>query len=532
MMRNLPVDVARDLCADVVIAVSLASPAPETDDLLSAVSLAGRALDVMIDANQNAQIATLTERDVSIVVPMGDIGSAAFDRVPDAIPLGYAAARERVDALRRYSLPDAEYRAWQAAVVRPSAGRTRLADVRVRGLKRVNPEYVRQQLQTVKPGAEVDSSDIATDTGRIFALGDFERVEYRLTGPRDAQVLEIRPIEKSWGPDFVRFDLGLAANGDGVLQALLRADHTRTWLNPRGGTWSSAAQIGFQTLFETELYQPLDVRQRFFIRPQLQYERRIEDIYVDGDRTARYALQEGFAQFDVGLNLGTRAQVYAGLRSGLLEASIDTGSRAFPELDWQADSSFQLGAVYDTRDAVGLPTRGLLANARYSHSGSWFGGEQDYDLVEGVLVKSWPFRGDALSLVLGGGKELGGDLPVTELFQLGGIRTFPGLQRSELRGSAYWFTGTAYNWKLADIQSLFGQALYAGVRLQAGRVGGRLDSFAVDSGTRYGLSGSLSGRTPVGPFVVSLGYVADDSWQLQFALGRPIPEGSILDEIR
>jgi NTE family protein len=532
MMRNLPVDVARDLCADVVIAVSLASPAPETDDLLSAVSLAGRALDVMIDANQNAQIATLTERDVSIVVPMGDIGSAAFDRVPDAIPLGYAAARERVDALRRYSLPDAEYRAWQAAVVRPSAGRTRLADVRVRGLKRVNPEYVRQQLQTVKPGAEVDSSDIATDTGRIFALGDFERVEYRLTGPRDAQVLDIRPVEKSWGPDFVRFDLGLAANGDGVLQALLRADHTRTWLNPRGGTWSSAAQIGFQTLFETELYQPLDVRQRFFIRPQLQYERRIEDIYVDGDRTARYALQEGFAQFDVGLNLGTRAQVYAGLRSGLLEASIDTGSRAFPELDWQADSSFQLGAVYDTRDAVGLPTRGLLANARYSHSGSWFGGEQDYDLVEGVLVKSWPFRGDALSLVLGGGKELGGDLPVTELFQLGGIRTFPGLQRSELRGSAYWFTGTAYNWKLADIQSLFGQALYAGVRLQAGRVGGRLDSFAVDSGTRYGLSGSLSGRTPVGPFVVSLGYVADDSWQLQFALGRPIPEGSILDEIR
>jgi NTE family protein len=105
MMRNLPVDVARDLCADVVIAVSLASPAPETDDLLSAVSLAGRALDVMIDANQNAQIATLTERDVSIVVPMGDIGSAAFDRVPDAIPLGYAAARERVDALRRCPTP-------------------------------------------------------------------------------------------------------------------------------------------------------------------------------------------------------------------------------------------------------------------------------------------------------------------------------------------------------------------------------------------------------------------------------------------
>lgn len=532
MMRNLPVDVARGLCADVVIAVSLASPAPQTDDLLSAVTLAGRALDVMIDANQNAQIATLTATDVSIVVPMGDIGSAAFERVPDAIPLGYTAAQAQAGSLRRYSLPEADYRAWQAAVQRPAAGRTRLADVRVQGLDRVNPEYVRAQLKNVAPGAEVDTAAIVADTSRIFALGDFERVEYRLTGPRDAQVLEIRPIEKSWGPDFVRFDLGLAANGDGILQALLRADHTRTWLNARGGQWSSGAQIGFQTLFETELYQPLDVRQRFFVRPQLQYERRIEDIYVDGDRNARYALQEAFGQVDVGVNLGTRAQLYAGLRTGGIEASLDTGPDTFPELDWQRDSSVQVGAVYDTRDAVGLPTRGLFANARYASSGSWLGGEQDYRLMEGVLVKSLPFRGDALNLILGGGKETGGELPLTELFQLGGIRTFPGLQRSELRGTTYWFAGSTYNWKLTDLQSLFGQALYAGVRLQMGRMGNRLDAEFADSGTLYGLSGSLSGRTPVGPFILSLGYVADNSWQLQFALGRPIPEGSILDEIR
>src|SRR5690606_19796624 len=84
MMRNLPVDVARNLCADVVIAVSLASPPPKLEDLGSATTLAGRSLDVMIDANTRAQIASLSDRDVSIVVPMGDIGSAAFDRVPDA----------------------------------------------------------------------------------------------------------------------------------------------------------------------------------------------------------------------------------------------------------------------------------------------------------------------------------------------------------------------------------------------------------------------------------------------------------------
>jgi outer membrane protein assembly factor BamA len=147
-----------------------------------------------------------------------------------------------------------------------------------------------------------------------------------------------------------------------------------------------------------------------------------------------------------------------------------------------------------------------------------------------VVTKSFPWRGDALSFIAGGGAEISGELPVTEEFQLGGIRTFPGLRRGELRGDSYWFGGTAYNWKVAEIQSLFGQALYAGLRLQAGRMGSRIDN--VDDGTLYGIAGSLGGRTPVGPFVLSVGYVDNGSWQVQFALGRPIPEGSILDEIR
>jgi NTE family protein len=530
IMRNLPVDIARDLCADVVIAVSLSSPSPTADDLLSAVTLAGRALDVMIDANQKAQIATLTERDVSIVVLMGDIGSTAFERVPDAIPLGRAAALAQKDALLRYALPEQEYLAWRESVSRPASPPERLAQVNIHGLDRVNPDYVRAQLRNVAPAAEVTTAQIVEDTGRIFALGDFERVEYRITGPQDAHTLDIQPIEKSWGPDFVRFDLGLTANGDGTLQAVLRADHNRTWINPLGGEWHNAIQLGLQTMAQTDLYQPLDVRQRFFVQPSAQFEQSLEDIYDDGERIARYYLRELYGQLDFGMNLGTRAQIRAGLRSGWLQAKRDTGDTVLPDVDTEEDSSLQTRMVYDTRDAVALPTRGTFFNARYAHGGAWFGGDQDYDLAEGVVTKSFPWRGDALSFILGGGAELHGELPPTQEFQLGGIRTFPGLQRGELRGDSYWFAGSSYYWKIADIQSLFGQALYAGLRLQAGRMGGRIDE--VDDGTLYGIAGSLGGRTPIGPFLISLGFVDNGSLQLQFALGRPIAEGSILDEIR
>ena len=530
MMRNLPVDIARNLCADVVIAVSLSSPPPKAEDLTSALTLAGRSLDVMIDANQKAQVASLTGQDVSIVVPMGDIGSAAFDRVPDAVPLGRQAALDVQDQLRRFSLPEAQYLAWRQSVDRQGPMAARPAAIEIKGLQRVNPDYVRASMKSMKPGEVNTRQDLLDDISRIYALGDFERVTYKMTGPADAPVFEITPVEKSWGPDYIRFDLGLAGSAEGEIEALLRVDHDRTWVNSRGGEWHSGLQLGEQLILETDFYQPLDVPQRFFVQPLARYERDFENIYSDGDRVARYIVTEVYGQADAGINLSTRAQVRMGVRLGQFKTDLDTGSPLLPQSSWTDDSSVQLRAVYDTRNSVALPTSGTFLNARLVSSDDWLGGDQDYGLVEGVITKSYPFRGDALSLIFGGGDRLSGEIPASQQFQLGGIRTFPGLQHGELRGDSYWFAGTSYYWKMADIQSLFGQALYAGLRLQGGRMGGRIDG--VSDGALYGISGSLGGRTPVGPFLISLGWVDNGNVQLQLAIGRPIAEGSILDEIR
>ena len=51
-------------------------------------------------------------------------------------------------------------------------------------------------------------------------------------------------------------------------------------------------------------------------------------------------------------------------------------------------------------------------------------------------------------IAVGGADVLSGELPVTELFSLGGIRTFPGLRPGELRGSSYWTTAARYSWRL------------------------------------------------------------------------------------
>jgi NTE family protein len=530
MMRNLPVDVARELCADVVIAVWLDSPQPVADDLQSSLGMFNRAFQVMVETNQREQIRSLTERDLGIAVPVADIGPTDFTRAAEAIDYGKRAAGELRDALARYSIGEDEYLAWSAGVRHTRDDRQELAQVEITGTERVNPAFVATRLRNSKPGASVAAEDIVTDLEVLYALGDFERVGYRLSGPADARTLEILVSEKSWGPDFIAFDYGITTSDNFDLDGILRVDHRRTWINDKGARWHNALQLGRKSLLETDFYQPLDTPQRYFVHPQLRYESSLEDLYLDDDRIGTYEVREFYAQLDFGLNVDNKVQLRAGARHGWQSAELETGLPVFfPELDREKDTSVQLRLIYDTRDYISLPTRGTYLSARYARSEDWFGSELDYSLVEAVAQRAFDFNGNSLSVMLGGANTLSGSTPVSQLIELGGIRTFPGMRPGELRGDEYWFAGTSYAWRLAELQPVFGQSLYGGFRLQAGEM--RSADGVLNSGVLYGVSGSLSGRTPVGPFQLSLGYVLDRQARLQFTIGRPVPEGSLFDDL-
>ncbi len=57
-----------------------------------------------------------------------------------------------------------------------------------------------------------------------------------------------------------------SAGGD--LGFVIYAKHTRTWVNSLGAEWRNEVQLGYDNLFKTSFYQPLDVGQRWFVEPQ------------------------------------------------------------------------------------------------------------------------------------------------------------------------------------------------------------------------------------------------------------------------
>ena len=525
MVRNIPVDVARELCADVVIVVNLVEPEVARDQLQTATQLLSRSNGVMIEANERLQLATLTGRDVLINVAMGDIGTASFERVPDTVPLGEAAARASAQDLARFAVSTEQYVAWRSRVTSPQAIDAKLAGVKYSGLNRVNPAYLERRSQ-VRAGDTVDVAAISEEARRTSALQDFESVEYRLTGDAANPTLEWLPHEKRWGPDYLKFDLGLYTSAGGDLAFVLYGKHTRTWVNSLGAEWRNELQLGYENLLKTSFYQPLDLGQRWFVEPRALAQLTVEDIFLDGERVARYNFGDFGGGVDFGVNFGHRAQARVGYGYTHRTIDVETGARVLPESE-PTDAGPTFVLTYDSRDTAFNPTSGMAGMLEYIRSDESLGASRDWERIEAGVGLTVPFRKDVIWATFAGGSDLGNGLPADRAFMIGGPSSFPGYELGELRARAYWTASGSYLWKLADVMSLRGQALYGGFRLETGRTYGRVD--LVEEDEIYGASVFVSGRTQAGPLTLGLGGTSTDDWSLWIAVGRPMGHGTILE---
>jgi NTE family protein len=532
-VRNIPVDVAREACAEVVIVVNLVEPETPPEKLVEATQLLARSMDVVLEANENRQLESLTARDVRVDVQMGDIGTADFMRVPETIPLGEAAARKVADRLAAYAVPEREYIAWRDRVTTRQEVEARVASVRFEGLERVNPEYLRS-LTSIKPGDTVDIEAIGGDAMRMSALNDVDAVAYRLEGDAANPTLVWWPEEASIGPNVLRPSLGIFASGRGDMKFVLGVQYVRHWLNERGGQWINNVQVGYEAVLSSSLYQPFDVAQRFFVEPGVFASRTNEDLYVDTERVAEYRFTDLGSEIDLGVNLGQASQLRVGYVNTRRKALVQTGVATLPEIGVRfedadtRDAGIAASAIYDSRERESFARHGMAAAVQYFQSDESMGADRNWNRIEAGLRKGLPFGRNALWVSLAGGTHFGDDeLPGDRAFTLGGPRTMPAYQVDELRADEYWLADVNILWRIADLLTVRDQAIYAGVGLQAAGLYDRVD--LVPDGEIYSASLSIGGPTPVGTLTLGVAG-SEDSWGFWLSLGRPVGSGSILND--
>jgi NTE family protein len=525
MVRNIPVDVARSMCADVVIVVNLVEPPATAENLVQATQMLSRAMDVMFEVNEKIQLQSLTDRDIRIDVPMGDITTSDFERVPETIPLGEAAARAAVDRLAAYSLPAAEYTAWRRETAVSKADERRIADIRIEGLHWVNADYL-ETLSTVRIGDVVDIDAISRDARRMAALDELESVSYRLEGEADRTTLVWLPAEATIGKDYLSPSLGVYADGGGDLKFQVSLQHVRRWLNERGAQWRNTLEIGYETSITTSLYQPLDVDQQFFVEPKLFAGQTLENVFLDGDHVATVEFRDLGGRLDLGWNIKQAAQLRLGYWASDRRASVQTGPPDVASAD-EVDAGIAFAARYDSRDTASFATSGMSAALEYQQSNESFGGDRDWERIEAGVRKAVPLRRNLMWVSLAGGSGLGDDLPGDRGFSLGGPRTLAGYQFDEIRVESYWLAQGSFLWRIKDLVTVKNQALYAGFGVYAAGLYDRFDGVPDDE--IYGASAYLAGSTPIGSINLGVGY-ADSNSAIWISIGKPVGQGSILDD--
>ncbi|MBV8404651.1 MAG: patatin-like phospholipase family protein, partial [Gammaproteobacteria bacterium] len=491
MVRNLPIDVTRKLCGDVVIAVNLAKPNAKREQLVGPGSLISRSNDIMSEANERVQLQTLTERDIRIDVDLRDFSAADFERTAETIPLGEKAARAVAARLASLSVSAEEYAAWRSRVTVSQKLEIKVADVQFRGLQYVNPEYLRT-LTRVRAGNTVDVAAISGDAARLAVLDELESVEYRLEGDPDNPTLVWEPREKQIGPDVLRPSMGIYAAGGGELRFELEAQYVRRWLNSFGGQWRNRVQLGTSSSFTTSLYQPLETAQLFFVEPAGDIGRSIEDIYNEYKRIAQYFFIDYGGRADVGVNLGSDSQLRAGYFADRRRVEVDTGSELLPTGEF-TDAGLVASGFFDNRDSSSFATQGTAAQIVYFRSATGLGASRSWDTLEAAARHVIRAGVTTLWLTAAGGSELGSTLPADRAFSLGGPQSFPGYSPGEVRADKYWSVQGTALWRVADILPIANQALYGGFGVEGGHVYERIDRVA--DGALYGISGYLGGRT-------------------------------------
>ena len=103
LVNNMPVDLARDLGADVVIAVNLGTPLMKREELKDVRGVVGQMLGILTEQNVQSTLATLKDTDVLILPELGDFSAADFDEMKKTLPIGEAAARKVADRLAKLS---------------------------------------------------------------------------------------------------------------------------------------------------------------------------------------------------------------------------------------------------------------------------------------------------------------------------------------------------------------------------------------------------------------------------------------------
>ena len=516
---NLPVEVARELGSDVVIAVDISAALREREELRSVLDMTSQLTNLLTREGVERQRELLLGEDVLLQPEFGpDLTSVDFELMADAIQYGYDVAMEHRESLERYSLTPEEYAAYLQGLPDPGPSELPIIDfVRLNNQSRIADSVLRTRMRDVVIGEPATLETIERAIGQAYGLELFQNVRYHVVTEGDETGLEIEVVPRSWGPNYLQ--LGMAYNSSGDVDATfgLAASYLRTAVNDRGGEWRATFVVGDEPAFTLDIYQPLGPSALYFFEPVVDFRRTLFNAFADGELVSEGRLREAMAEVSFGRELPNWGEARGGVRriEGETRLHVGDGSN-LPPPDYSRAELFVRFST-DTLDNIAFPREGVLTTAEWRGSSRGrLGADDDYDqvLLSATHAKTWGRH--TLTSSLRYDVTISGEPPLDRSFRLGGFLDLSGLAHDQLIGKYAARLGASYYRRIGDL-ALF--PAFAGVTLELGNAWGARSDISLGD-TIWGGSIWAGVDTPVGPIYVGYGRAEGDRDAVYVHLGR------------
>ncbi len=487
------------------------------------LGLAGSTLDAMMRASTRTSI---TSADIIIDVPLRQYGSLDWRRSEALIEEGYRAAEALRDRLLPLAVSEAEYERWTQA--RQARRRTTLATptyLEATGFAEADARRLRALVEK-HLGRPLDLSQLEGDLEWLTSLDRYETVTWRLvTGTDGADGLRVTARPKPSGPPFMMLGLNLENTTPSEFRVSAPARYLRYGVMTSSSELRVDATLGSAPGASVELYQPLG-SSALFVAPYAQWSTGTSNFTEDEVVVARYRQRSVRTGLNVGVNLGARSDVRAGVYFGRQDATVSVGNPALPEVRGR-ESVAELVWRYDGQDSPVVPSTGALATLRLSQAldgprlvsrdGTAPIGDERVTQLAGTVSRFFRIRESGrLFSYAGAGTSFDRAPPVPTQFQLGLPLRLGAFGTGELRGPHFYFATAGYLHQVRRLPDFIGGPVFVGSWIETG------DAFPVwsSAGLRVNVGAGLIMDTLLGPVMLAGTGDRHGRWRTFVGVGR------------
>lgn len=520
MARNLPVDVARQMGAQVIIAVNIGTPLYTRDDLDDFLAITDQTTGFLTNRNVDEQITKLMPSDILITPDLKDISTASFTRMYQAMEIGRKATLDAAEELNRHSLTKEEYLSFRQDQLKRSTRPDKIEFIEIRKTEVLNAHifsgYLKRIMERAR-GKPPEAEVLARDIFEISKRADLENIDFQLVERNGRQGLLLEPREKEYVQHTIEAGLELSNDFEGNTSYDFLFKYTITRINRLGAEWKNSFQLGQRRKIFTEFYQPLETSAwRLFVAPYAQYDANPFYLYVDDERIAEYERRDLFGGTDLGVQLAEYGELRFGLMKGRTKVKRTTGEPSLPENTFDI-GTYKAGFVLDQLDDTGFPKEGLLIETTFLAGRDHLGSDEDYDVFKALLVKPVSIGRSTLIPRFRWESVLTSTDEFNQNFFLGGLFDLSGTAPNQLYGKQLLLGELVYTFKLLK-EKVFGNDLYLGASIEAGNAWEKRSQVSTGD-LIYAGSAFLGADSIIGPIYLGFGHTDEGDSAAYFYIG-------------